>query len=825
MQAIGNDLRYGLRVLLKRPGFTIIAVLIIALGVGANTSIFNFVNVLLLRPIEGVSDPTALVQLLRTADGRDSDRVSYRDWLDFQEQNRTLTGMAMHGGTSFHLSTDRQAERLDGAMVTGGYFDVLGVEPALGRLLASSDAMAEGANPVVVLSHSIWRTRFDRDPNITGKTVTLNGLGYTVVGVAAEGFNGVVTGERCDLWIPITMWRQADPEMVASSQFWDTDWRNDRDSAWLKGFGRLKPGISLPQAQADITLIAHRLAQNYPETNRKVGVKLAAELGLPPYVRTRVSQFIKLPTIIAGVVLLIVCMNIAGMMLARSIARQRDISIRLALGASHWRIVRQLLMESILLAVAGGLLGLMFGLWLSNWLRLSLPENYFNIPLDFNPKLDSQVFGFVFIISLLTGMLVGMFPALQASKINLVSTLQGQHNSGLRRGRIRLRETLVVAQIALSFILLVAAGLCIRTLRNARAIDTGFNTEQVLTARIDIGRQNYTEAQGQSFYQQLIERIDAVSGVQKASLALNVPLAGLQTVTRVHPEGRPPESGRPQISYNIITPGYFETVGIPLLFGRHFSEQDNRQSPLVAIVNEGLAMRFWPGENPIGNRFRFGDSKLSNPPIEIVGVAKETIVSNLFAPPRMYLYMPLSQHYQSQIVLHLRTDRAPEQFITAVQREIGAIDRSLPVYDVKTFANYVNDALIPQRLTALLISGFGALAMILAAIGLYGRMAYDVEQRTHEIGIRMALGAQPSDVLRLILREGMTLTLTGLAVGLVAALAMTRLIKGLLFGVSPTDPLTIAVIIMLLAAVAITACYVPARRAIQVDPIKSLRSE
>jgi predicted permease len=825
MQVFWQDLRYGLRTLLKTPGFTTVAALTLALGIGANTAVFSFVNALLLRPLEGAHDPAALAQVLQIRDDRVNDSVSYLDWLDYRGQNTSFTGMAMYDGVALNLSAGQEAERIEGAMVTGDYFETLGVKAALGRLIAPDDTRAEGASPVVALSHGLWRNRFGGDPLIVGKTISLNGFGYTVIGVAAEGFSGTEMGERTDLWVPFTMWRQVEPRMAGESAFWKNDWLGDRGSAWMKAFVRLKPGVTVEQAQADLSTIAGRLARDYPQTNQKVSVMVAPGLGLPEQARGRIGQFLKLPMIIAGVVLLIVCANVAGMILARGETRSSEIGVRLALGARPSRIVRQLLTESIMLALAGGLLGLLLGLWLSNWLRSLLPETYLGLPLRFDLALDKRVFTFTLAISVLTGALSGIAPALRFSRLDLIPVLKGLPGRRSGAGQIKLREVLVVAQVALSFALLVAAALCVRTLQNARAITTGFDVEHALTARIDPGRQNYSEAQGREFYRRLIERMETMPGVEAAGLAPYVPLEGPQPVTRIHPEGRPPETGRLQVGFNFITPRYLEAVGVRLLKGRRFSAQDDQRSPLVAIINEALARRYWPDEDPLGRRFRFGSGDPDKPLIEIVGVVSDTKAANLFAPSRMYVYLPMEQYYQSQAVLHLRTGGQPERLVPAMRREIAALDHSLPVYGIKTLTRYRDDALTSQRMAAYLISGFGVLAMALAAIGLYGRMSFDVERRAREIGIRMALGAQPRDTVRLIVRQGMTLALIGMAAGLVVAFATTRLIKGLLFGVSATDPLTLVTVAALLTAAAGLACYIPTRRATKADPIKSLRYE
>ena len=825
MQQLWRDLRFGLRWWAKSPVFFSVAVLTLALGVAGNTAIFSFMDQIVLRSLGGVSRPESLVQLLRTSDGNVSDSLSYPDCLDFQRQSTTFSGLAMTWPTVLQISLGGEAERLNGELATAAYFKVLGVKPLIGRLFATTDESTEGSNPVVVLSSHLWRNRFKRDASVLGKPITLNGLSYTVIGVAAEDFSGVVTGRQADAWIPITMWRQADPDLASSTLTWHTNWFHDRDTTWLQAFGRLKPEISVKRAQADVSTIAGRLAKEYPLTNRKVGVRVAPHLGLPPYVRSRARTFITLPLFVVGIVLLMVCANLTGMMLTKAAGRQREIGIRLAVGANRWHIVRQLLTEGMLLAISGGFLGWFLGIQFSKWISSLLPESYFDVPLAFRPELDSRTFWFTLAIAGVSGVLFSLAPVAHLLELDLLPLLKDQMGSRARIGPLRLREVLIFAQTTFSVILLVVAGLCIQTLQNARQIDTGFSMERVLTAKLDLGRQHYADIQERTFYEYLLERLRVLPGVQAVSLAQNVPLSGFQVVTKIYPEGLAPEPGLPQISYNVVTPDYFRTVGIPLLRGRSFSSQDNEQSPRVAVVNASLAEHFWPGQDPMGKHFRFGNNNSSSPMIEVVGIARNTKVANVFAKSRMYLYLPLAQRHEEQVIVHVLAAGEPDQLISALRREVATLDGSLPVYEVKPFARYLEDALTPQRVAAWLMGIFGMLALTLAAIGLYGQLAYAVQQDTREIGIRMALGAQSSDVLKLVLFRGMRLALSGVAAGLLLSWAVTRVIQDLLFGIKANDPGTFAFICLLLITVSGIACYVPARHASHVDPNCSIRSE
>ncbi len=619
MNQLWQDLRYGARMLLKQPGFTLIAVLTLSLGIGANTMIFSTLDALLLRPLPGIAGQERIVQIGTTNNGQGFNSVSYVDYRDYLDQNSTFVGIAAESEQQFHLGLDKTAERIKGALVTGNYFDVLGVKPAHGRLLQSAETEVEGANPVAVISQRLWRNQFGAEP-VVGKTISLNSHSYTIIGVAAEFNRTSPLDEKTDVWIPITMWRHGNPWMAQLG----VDLLNNRGSDFVGLLGRLKPGVTVEQAQADLSTIAGRLAQSYPKTNAKRGARVIAGLGLSPADGKELQQFFGVQFGIVGIVLLIACANIAGLMLARTAARQKEMGVRLALGAGRWRIVRQLLTESALLALLGGALALIVAAWLTDGLSSMLPDEQSDMRAELKLALDWRVLGFTLGLSVVTGLLSGLAPALQSSKLNLLPLLKDSGGSSSRNSRTRLRSGLVIAQIALSLVLLVSAGLCVRTLQNAQAINPGFATENLLTAKLDLGRQNYSEAQGRQFYQQLLERLGSLPGVEAASLALSVPLQGSSRGNSVEVD----KQGQFNIRFNIVTPTYLDTLGIPLLLGRRFSELDNAQSLRVAIINETFARYAWPNESPVGKLFIWKDRV--DQPIEIIGVARDAKSQDLF---------------------------------------------------------------------------------------------------------------------------------------------------------------------------------------------------
>jgi predicted permease len=817
MESFIQDLRFSVRMLMKQPGFTLIAALTLALGIGANTAIFSFVNALLLRPLGGVAEPGQLAQVGRQySDKSYLSDSSYPDYLDYREQNTVMSGLAALAPTSFHLSTGQEAVVVGGELVSGNFFDVLGVRPAQGRLITPADEQGTSASPVAALSFRLWRMRFGGDANVIGKTIKLDGRDFIVVGVASEGFDGTKVGAQVDVWAPLLTQRQTDPKRA--------NLFNQRGPSWLEMFGRLKPGVSIEQARAEFSTINERLKQAYPQIYAKAGVGVHPDLGRDTEVRKELQRFAYVPFVTVGIVLLIACANVAGLSLARASARGREIGIRLALGAGRARIIRQLLTESLTIALVGGAAGLFIGVWLAQGLRSLLPERYLWLSFKLDFGMDWRVFGFTLAVAVLTGVLFGLIPALQASRPDLVSTLKDARLAGARISGTGLRAALVVSQVALSLALLVAAGLCVRTLRNARAIDTGYEIERVLTARIDLGKQNYTQAQGQIFQQQLLERLQATPGVKAAGIAITLPLNDGRWETGIYPEGE--DDRRVQTFQNFVSPRYLETLNIPLLLGRQFSERDDAQAPPVAVINQTLASRLWPNQPPLGKRLTWKAGADSRQTVEVIGVARGVKGRNLFeaAEPPM-LYLPLLQNYQPSVVLHLRANVEPEHLTAALRSEVRALDRNLPVHSIQSLNEHLSATLTPQRLLASLISSFGLLAMLLAAVGLYGLLAYTVAQRMPEIGIRMALGAQTGAVLRLVVAQGMKLALLGVSIGLFASYGLTRLLKGLLFGVNVTDPLTYTVGALLLTGATLLACYFPARRATKVDPLTALRHE
>jgi predicted permease len=816
MGSLLQDVRYGVRMLLKQPGFALIALMALALGVGANTTIFSFINGLLLRPIAGVREPQRLVAVYTSDyDSGIYGASSYPDYVDFRNQAGAFEALAAYDEVVMSLTGVDEAERLRGAYVTGNYFDVLGVGARVGRTLQPADDMTPGAHPVIAISHSVWQRRFGADPGVVGKALALDGVQYTIVGVTAESFRGLRLGQQPEFWIPMMMKPPGTLEK--------------RDNRGMEITGRLKPGVTLEQAQSELTTIAARLAEAYPETNLGTlerpkeprPVTAISESRIEPEARKNIWFVSLLLFAVVGLVLLTACANVANLTLARASARRREIAVRLALGASRWRLMRQLLTESTILALLGGGAGLFIALWVVDLLPSFFPpEAVSGIDLS----LDWRVLAFSFSVSVLTGLLFGLVPALQASRPDLVPALKEDAvGSGSGPRRLSLRNGLVVAQLAMSLVLLIGAGLFLRSLREATAFDPGFTTQNLLLASLETRGAKLSKEQGQAFYQQAMERVGGLPGVSAVSLTRNVPLSGGGSRRIVEIEGYQPQPGEStELNFNVVGSTYFHTMNIPVVAGRDFNSQDREGSPGVLIINEELAKRYFPGQDPVGKRMRL-DSK--QPFAEIVGVVRNAKYRDLREDTLPFIYVPLAQEYRPGMTLLVRTAGHPKTVLSSVRNEIHSLNGDVPIYAVKTMTEQIGDALAPDRMLTALLGVFGGMALLLAATGIYGVMSYMVARRTHEIGIRMALGANRGDILKLIVKQGLKLILIGAALGLALAIALTRVVASLLFNVSTTDSLTFGGISLLLVAVALVACYVPARRAMNVDPMVALRYE
>ena len=804
MQTLMQDLRYGSRMLWKNPGFTIIAVLALALGIGANTAIFSVVNAVLLRPLSYPDSARIIwIEANNTAKGITESNVSPPDFADWSAQNHVFEQMAAFASGGAILSRGDEPERVRTTAASASFFTLFKTQPVIGRAFSEQEDRA-GGEPVVVLSYGLWQRRFGADPNLICSKLTLSGKSTTVIGIMPPGFDFPT---QTEVWVPLAL--------DASTE--------RRDNRYLQAIARLKTGVTVEQAQAEINVISNRLGQEYAETNSGWGVSLSTvHERMVGEVRPSLLLLLGAVTF----VLLIACANVANLLLARAAARQKEIAIRTALGAGRLRVIRQLLTESVLLSALGGALGLLLSVWLTDLLIAISPAN---TPRFDEIKLDARVLVFTLAVTVLTGLIFGLAPALQASQPDLNEALkEGGRGSSEGYRRNRLRGLLMVSEIALSFLLLAGAGLLIKSFLRLRDVNPGFNPEHVLTMRLAPLSTKYPKGQQKvEFFRQVLERIRTLPGVESAGAVLSLPLGGdtFNVGRSFIREGRPmtPEESA-NASYLVATPDYFRVMQIPLITGRAFSEQDSEESPKVVIINETMARRFWSSENPIGKRMTiWRDEKF---PREIVGVVGDTKPSTLGGEPAPQMYVPHAQDAGwGAMTLVIRTATEPTTLIGTVRQEILSFDKSQPVYNIKTMNDVVSTSLAASRISMLLISVFAGVALLLAMLGIYGITAYYVTQRTHEIGIRMALGAQTGDVLRLVIKQGMLLALIGLGIGLVAAFALTRVMASLLYGVSATDPVTFSVVSALLIVVALIACLVPARKATKVDPMVALRYE
>jgi macrolide transport system ATP-binding/permease protein len=808
-----NDVKVSARMLRRTPGFTLVATLSLALAIGANTTIFSIANALLLQPLAGVLRPDELVLIGRTQEGQGFDTFSYPDYLSYRDRARTLSGIAATFDAPIHLSTGGGSERLRAGVVSGNYFRVLGVGAAAGRTFLLEEDGAPGAHPVTVLTHHLWSTRFGADSAIVGKTVTINAYPYTVVGVAAEGYSGIIKASSVDLFVPIAMIGQLRDGFGRAL--------GARDAVWLNLFGRLAPGATPVAAESELVGIARRLEQEFPTSNAKRSATVASGLGFDPFSRSQTIQFTRILAGVVALVLLIACANVANLLLARGTARQRELSIRASLGASRGRLVRQLLAEGVLLALLGGALGIAIAKWATP-LVLQLPLFAASAGTVRFP-IDLTVLGFTLAVSLASAVLFGVPSALRASRVDLASAMKAGAPASAGSGKL-LRNGLLVAQLAISVVLLVATGLFVRTLQALYAIPPGFEARQTLIATADVALQGYDEQRGRRFYAELERGAAALPGVRSAALAYMLPLGGGGWDTRLFAaeQSAAPDAPGLKTDVNVVTDSYFQTMGMELLAGRGFTAADRAGSPDVAVINEATATALWPGGDAVGKRFRLGRT---GDPVEVIGVVPTAKYRSLLEPVRPFMYRPFSQLYQAPMTIHLGTDGDPHALTGSLRRLVASLDKDLPVYRVGTLQERLDRSIGQQRTGAMLVGTYGSLALLLAAVGLYGSMAYVVSRRTREIGIRMALGARASVVLRGVFREALTLAAIGVVLGLALAVPAAKVLRSQLFGVEASDPLTLIAVPLVLGVVTVAAAFLPARRATRVDPVTALRME
>jgi putative ABC transport system permease protein len=812
MQTLFQDLRYGARQLFKRPGFTFLAIVSMALGIGANTAIFSLVDTVAFRPLP-VKNPSELQQLYGTLhNGADYTLQSYLNYKDYRERNQVFSGLMAYRISVASLSHNGNNVRIWGTMASANYFDVLGVPPLLGRGFLPEENQTPNSHPVIVLSHACWQKRFAADPTIVGRTVLVNNVPFTVVGVAQKGFIGTDVAYAPEFWTPLMMASVIEP---------GNNSLENRASDNIFVVGRVKPGITKAQAEASLRALTFEMGKEHPVENAGRGIELIPPGLFIPDIRNSVFAFTAVLGAVGFLVLLLACVNLANLLLARATERRKEIAIRLAVGASRRRLIRQLMTESVMLSLAGGIFGVLVAAAINRIVqRVDFPVD---IALVFDLRIDWRVLSFTLGLSVLTGMLFSLIPALQSSKPELVPALKDETSmAGFRRSR--LRNTLVVAQVTLSLVLLISAGLIVRSLQEAQRMRPGFNPENAVAFSFDVGLQGYDETKGRALQKQALERIRTLPGIEAAALVDNIPLSLNYNSSTIYIEGQPPTpaSQLPLAIPSSVTPDYFRTMGISLR-GRDFTDQEDKLEHRVAVVNETFAKKFFPGQDPVGKRFNF--SGADKPFWEIIGVCGDGKYDSLGEEPKAAFFRPQWRDYSTAVSLVARTKGDPKTVLGAMQREMRNLDPTLPLYGMKTLKDHMKIPLFPAKMAAGALGSFGVLALVLAAVGIYGVMSYVVAGRTREIGLRMALGAQTGNVRRLILRQGMTLALIGSVIGLAIAFGATRLLKSVLYGVDAMDPITFIGVTFLLATVALLACWIPARRASRVDPMIALRAE
>jgi len=804
-----KDIHFGLRMVRRNPGFATLVIFTLALGIGANSAIFSIVNAVMLRPLP-FRDPDRVVFVFETLqkEGLDQGVASVPNFFDWKEQSQSFEDMGAAyylPETGFNLTTGGQPERVSGGMASAGFFSVLSVKPVVGRFFLPEEDRRGGA-PVAIISHGLWQRRFGSNPELIGKTVGVDAVPHTVVGVLPPEFDAL---GKIDLWVPRVLDR-AEP-------------RGDHNVGVV---ARLKPGVTIEQAQTEMGTITRRLEQQYPDTNKGWGARV---IPISQVYTGPLAPALLVLEVAVGFLLLITCANVAGVLLARASARQKEIAIRVALGADRWRVVRQLLTESVVLALGGGLLGLMLAGWGVGSLRSQLPDY---IPRLTSMDIDTRVLVFTLGVSLATGLLFGLVPAFKGSRGELAETLkEGGGKNAPGSGSQKTRSLLLVGEVALSLVLSIGAGLLAKSFMRLISVNPGFQADNLLTMTLALPEEKYREQhQRLAFFKALLEKVEGLPGVKSAAAVSILPLRSnfLNMRVNVGPfqiDGQPPAQlgQEPSADFRVVTRGFFEAMSIPLVSGRTFTEQDTKDKPQVILINETMARRYFPNQDPLGKRLSILPS--TSAPREIVGVVKDVKLQSLSSQIEPGVFIPYSQDSWPRMNLVVRTLTDPAAMSAAIMQEVLAIDKDQPVANVQTMRRVISDSVMPQRLSMALLGAFAGLAMVLAVVGIYGLTAYSVSQRTREIGIRMALGAQQSDVLRMVLRKGMIIAMVGIGLGMLGAIVVTRGLSGLLYGVTATDPVVFGGVALLLLAAAVLASYVPARKATRVDPMEALRYE
>ena len=816
MNSFWQDVRYSLRLLRKSPGFAIVAVITLALGIGANTTIFSWINSTLLNPIPGVAKTGELVFVTLGKNAQSPYWLTYSDFAHLREHTQSLSGLAAFSMIPTNLTGTGKPERVWGTLASANYFDVLGVTPIRGRGFLPAEDQTPGGAPVAVISYRLWQTRFRGSESTVGHLISINQHTYSIVGVTPPSFQGSLTAYRSDIWIPVMMEQQILP---------NGDLIHNHGDFWLLAVGRLKPQIPIEHAQLELTVLLQAMVQQYPEQHRGHEAVTLSPLWHGPFnANAFFSRLLPILMAISGVVLLLTCANVANLLLARSVARRREIAIRQSMGASRWRVLRQLLIESLLLSLSGGVVALAMTLWTSGTLMLLVPST--NPPIDLAVHTDHTVLLATLGISVATGVIFGLLPALRTSRLSPAAVLKEETaTSAGGPGRARLASALVIAQISLSLVLLVCAGLFIRTFVSTQQFNPGFNPEHVLLTSYDLFPAGYTEANGIEFDRQLLNRIAALPGVEAVTLASRVPLTSIGVISTagVKPEGY---IGQPQESMEVaearVGPDYLRTMQIPLLAGRDISAQDAENSQPVALVNQAFVDRYWPKQNALGKSIV---TDISDKKFVVVGVTRNVGLVRPNAEPRPFLYLPLYQVFLPAMTVHARVSGDPLALARSVEKTIHGLNSDLTLYDVTALKSAIQISTLATRVAGTFVGAFGVLALVLAAVGTYGVMAYTTRRRTRELAIRLALGAEPRQVFALVLGHGLRLAGMGIFIGLLLSTLLTRLLHNLLFGVSSTDALTYSVVALLLAVVALAACLIPARRATRVDPMAALRCE